>query len=112
VQILFIEEMKTMTTEELNEFYSMRKKAGLAIDPLTAEVFWSYEHILDPYGIDPDLPEEYQQIGREYFARSPESEIWVWFGDLPEGTRDELWTMHKRQLAFPAGLDCNTPAGE
>jgi hypothetical protein len=110
--MLFTEEMKTMTTEELNEFYLMRKKAGLAIDPLTAEVFWSYAHTIDPYGIDPNLPEEYQQIGRQYFARSPEGEIWVWFGDLPEETRDELWTMHNRQLAFPAGLDCISPAGE
>jgi hypothetical protein len=101
-----------MTTEELNNFYFMKKKAGLAIDPLTAEVFWSYAQILYPYGIDPNLPEEYRQIGRQYFARSPESEIWVWFGDLPEETRDELWTMHNRQLAFPAGLDCNSPAGE
>jgi hypothetical protein len=40
-----------MTTEELNEFYLMRKKAGLAIDPLTAEVFWSYAQTMDPYGI-------------------------------------------------------------
>jgi hypothetical protein len=71
--MLFTEEMKTMTTEELSEFYLMRKKAGLAIDPLTAEVFWTYGQTMDPYGIDPNLPEEYPQIGRQYFSRSPES---------------------------------------
>ena len=34
----------------------------------------------------PDLPEEYQTIGRVYFARSPGSEIWVDYGDLPVKT--------------------------
>jgi hypothetical protein len=101
-----------MTNEERNEFHLMRKKVGLAIDPLTAEVSWIYAQTMDPYGINPDLPEECRQVGRQYFARSPESEIWVWFGDLPKETRNKLWTMHKRQLAFPAGLHCNSPAGE
>ena len=43
---------------------------------------------LDPYGVYPDLPEECQQVGREYFARSTGSDIWVHFHDLPEETRD------------------------
>jgi hypothetical protein len=51
-----------------------------------------------------DNPEECQQVGREYFARSPGSDIWVWFGDLPEATRTALWERHKQKLAFPAGL--------
>ena len=59
---------------------------------------------LDPYGVYPELPEELQQVGREYFARSPGSDIWVWFGDLPEATETVLWEKHKRTLAFPAGL--------
>lgn len=72
------------------QWLAMRKKEGLKIDPANAEVAWVYGLTLDPYGIHPDLPEELQQVGREYFARSPESDIWVSFGDLPEGTRETL----------------------
>ena len=86
------------------EWLAIRKKAGRRIDPETAEVLWSYEYTLDPYGLEPELPEEYRQVGREYFARSPGSNIWVWFGDLPAATQDALWEKHKSSLAFPAGL--------
>jgi hypothetical protein len=97
-----------MTNDEkmadVNKWLATRKEAGLQIDPKTAEVFWTYAQTLDPYGVDPDLPEEYQQVGREYFARSPGSDVWVWFGDLPRATRDALWSRHSSKLAFPAGL--------
>jgi hypothetical protein len=66
---------------------------------------YTYVQVLDPYGDNPDLPEECQQVGRDYFARSPGSDVWVWFGDLPDATRDALWKKHKRKLAFPAGLE-------
>ena len=46
---------------------------------------------IDPYGVHPDLPEEYQQIGREYFARSPGSDVWVLFQDSPKGPPKSLW---------------------
>jgi hypothetical protein len=59
------------------QWLAIRKKAGRKIDPETAEVLWSYEYTLDPYGLEPELPEEYRQVGREYFARSPEGNIWV-----------------------------------
>jgi hypothetical protein len=94
-----------MTSEDLQEFLSIRKESGLKIDPSTAAVEWIYAQTLDPYGIYSDLPAEYQQVGREYFARSPESDVWVWFGDLPAAARDRLWEKHKRKLAFPAGLE-------
>ena len=60
------------------------------ISPETAEVEWCYAQTLDPYGVDPDLPEQCQQIGREYFARSPASDVWVNFRDLPKTIRDAL----------------------
>jgi hypothetical protein len=82
----------------------LRKVVGLHIDPETAEVEWIYAQTLDPYGDEPDLPEEYDQVGREYFARSPGSDVWINFGDLPEATRMKLWEKHKSKLAFPAGL--------
>jgi len=94
-------------SKEMNveEWLAIRKQEGLKIDPNTAEVHWQYAQTLDPYGIYPDLPEECQQIGREYFARSPGSDIWVHFHDLPQETRDALWERHESNLAFPAGLE-------
>ena len=43
------------------------------------------------HAVDPDLPPECACVGRVYFARSPGSEIWVCFDDLPEATYAELW---------------------
>ena len=93
--------------EEFNiqRWLASRKEAGLKINPETAEVTWVFALTLDPYGVYSDLPEECQQIGREYFARSPQSDIWVCFKDLPEQTRSAIWERHKSQLAFPAGLE-------
>jgi putative tryptophan/tyrosine transport system substrate-binding protein len=47
----------------------------------------------------PDLPDEWEQIGREYFARSPGS-IWVHFDDLPEATANALWERLKPGEAY------------
>ena len=89
----------------VEQWLAIRKEAALKIDPETAEVDWTYGPIFDPYRVLPDLPEEYQQWGRVYFACSPGSDIWVSFYDLPEATRDALWGKHKRKLAFPAGFE-------
>ena len=94
--------MDQMTVEQ---WLAIRKEAGLHIDPEAAEVEWTYAQTLDPYSVDPDLPEELRQVGREYFARSPGSEVWVWFGDLPEATRNALREKHEKKLAFPAGWE-------
>jgi hypothetical protein len=88
----------------VEEWLAIRKEEGLKIDPDTAEVDWYYVQTLDPYGVCSDLPLDFRQIGRGYFARSPGSDIWVHFHDLPEKTRDALWERHKSKLAFPAGL--------
>jgi hypothetical protein len=100
---------KTSTNRDIEEWRAIRKEAGLKIDPetaevcwRTAEVCWRYAQTLDPYGVYPDLPVECQQVGREYFARSPGSDIWVDFGDLPKTTRDALWEKLGRKPA------CNT----
>jgi len=73
-----------MVDETVAQWLAVRKAAAADIDPATAEVTWVYAQTLDPYGVDPELPEECQQVGREYFARVPDSDIWVHFGDLPE----------------------------
>jgi hypothetical protein len=75
---------------EVEQWLAIRKKAGLKIDPATAEVCWFYAQTLDPYGVYPDIPEECSQVGREYFARAPGSKIWVLIDDLPAETRRAL----------------------
>ena len=95
---------RVMSDEERVSFQEARRQAGLMIDPNTAEVDWWYIQIMDPYGIDPELPEELQSVGRGYFARRAEDDVWVSFYDLPEATCDALWKKHEHQLAFPAGL--------
>jgi hypothetical protein len=93
------------TVEVTKEYLTaLRKAVGLQIDPEAADADWIYAQTLDPYCDNPDLPEEYQQVGRAYFARSPGSDVWINFGDLPEATRTKLWEKHKSKLAFPAGL--------
>jgi hypothetical protein len=93
-----------MNENETEEFHENRRQIGLTINPDTAEVMWTYGYTLDPYGLEDNLPEEARQIGRTYFARSPGSGTWVWFGDLPGPTEDALRAKHKSKLAFPAGL--------
>jgi hypothetical protein len=64
---------------KVEEWLAVRKEAALKIDPETAEVFWNYGQTLDPYGVldEWELPEEFHQVGREYWARSPGSDIWL-----------------------------------
>ena len=99
-------ETKDIVTADstVEQWLAIRKEAALQIDPESAEVMWTYAQTLDPYGVNPNLPEECWQVGREYFARSPGSDIWVWFGDLPDNVESALWAKHKARLAFPAGL--------
>jgi hypothetical protein len=95
--------------KDVERWLAIRKEAALKIDPTTPEVEWWYAETLDPYGVHQDLPEEYQQVGREYFACAPGSDVWVNSGDLPQEVHDALWNRHKSKLAFPAGLDLVWP---
>jgi hypothetical protein len=83
---------------------ALRKAVGLHINPETAEVTWIYGQTLDPYGDEPNVPDEYWQVGREYFARSPGSNVWINFSDLPKATETKLWERYESKLVFPAGL--------
>jgi hypothetical protein len=60
------------------QWLGARKEAALRTDAETADVFSTYAQILDPYGVDPELPEECWCVGREYFARADGSDVWVW----------------------------------
>ena len=85
-----------MTDRDVEEFLTVRLEAAQHVDPETAEVDWHYGMGADPYGIDPDLPEELQQVERIYFARCPGSDIWVSFRDLPNTVREALWAKQDR----------------
>jgi hypothetical protein len=89
-----------------SQWYAIKKEAGLKIDPVTAEVDWGYGKVCDPYGVHPDLPEEYDCFGRMYFARAPGSDIWACFYDLPEETREKL---RERGTARPDGAEDEIP---
>jgi hypothetical protein len=107
---------KGIPTVEVKKKYldALRRAVGLHIDPETAEVEWTYAEITDPYGDNPNLPMQEWVLGRAYFARSPESDVWIEFGDLPDATSDALWKKHESRIAFPAGLEClaENPDGE
>jgi len=84
-----------LTTEE---WIATRKEAGLKIDPATAEVTWKWAQVLDPYGVNPNLPEECDQVGRVWFVRSPGSDVWVCEYDLPEATITALKERNPREI--------------
>ena len=75
----------------VEEWLAIRKEAGLKIAPETADVLCKYGYMIDPYGVDPNLPKECRQSSRIYFARSPGSDIWVLLNDLPDDTCNALW---------------------
>jgi hypothetical protein len=76
-------------TQEQQEFLSIRKEAGLKIDPATAAVTWQHAQILDPYGVR-DLSPEEDCVGAVLFARAPGSDVWVSQYELPTATVDAL----------------------
>lgn len=102
-QVLIQNTDKTESQLKVEQWLAIRKEAGTRIDPETAEVKWVYAQILDPYGVYSDLPENLQLIGRAYFARSPESDIWVRLGDLPDHVYEALLKTHQSDVMFPAG---------
>ena len=88
---------KSVTTSETNEqhfkveeWLAIRRAAGQHIDPETAEMTWGWGQILNPYGVYDDISEEEDVIGRIYFARDPEVNVWVSFDDLPAEIRNKL----------------------
>jgi hypothetical protein len=97
-----VEKKTAAEKAEIERWLAVRKEEALKIDPETAEVYWVYAQVLDPYGVldECELPEEFRGVGRDYFARAPGSDIWVWFGDLPDETEDKLWKKHRSKVSF------------
>ena len=81
---------KTVDELTIEQWLQIRMEEGQKIDPNIAEVMCDRVYVADPYDVDPDLPEECKCSGQAYFARSPDSDIWVWFGDLPDETARRL----------------------
>ena len=92
---------------EIERWLAIRKEAGVKIDPETAEVDWDYGNDFDPYGVwdEWEVPEEFEVVGRQRWARSPGSDIWVHFDDLPDAVREKIWAKHHSRIDFPAGLE-------
>ena len=69
------------------------KEAGRKIDPETAEIDRYYCCPHNPYGLYPEseMPKGLIGVSKEYFVRSPGSDIWVWEGDLPQATHEALY---------------------
>src|SRR6516225_9150623 len=62
-------------SEEYRKFEQERIDAGKLIDLNTAILHWGWGEIIDVYGVLD--PVEETNIGRVYFLRAPDSDIWV-----------------------------------
>jgi hypothetical protein len=86
-----------MTKEDQQQFYAARREAGVQIDPATAKIVLSATQILDPYGIEDDLPPEADCVGRVIFARAPNG-VWVSQYEMPRSTVDAIEARMDREL--------------
>jgi hypothetical protein len=93
-----------MNLEQYKTFIEERRKIGLTIDPATAETFFLYCDVTNPYSVLDPEPKSFS-IGRVSFARYPGAEYnAVRFCDLPEATRVALEKRDGAKLRFPYGL--------
>lgn len=87
----------------LAQWLAARKASALLLDPATAEITSTMAATRDPYGIHSEFRSEFDQVGREYFARDSKSHVWVWFGDLPDATHKALWKRIANPFVVGAG---------
>ena len=66
-----VAENEPFVTISLQTFRSLLQIAELQIDLETAEVICMHARTLDTCGARPDLPEDSDQVGPGFFARSP-----------------------------------------
>jgi hypothetical protein len=90
---------------EVERWLAIRTEAALSIDPDTAEATWCLGSYLDPYGIDRMRSLEQSTVGQLYFARAPDSDIWVSFHDLQDDIEEARWK--KVRSRFPVSGDSN-----
>ena len=86
-------------SEEAKAWLAVRKAEALKIDPKTAIVDWSFAETMDPYGVEDDFPSELSSVGRQFFCRRPDGDVWVSFYDLPIGVAKALHAKIKDETA-------------
>jgi hypothetical protein len=87
-----------LTHEELRQWLASRKDAGRLIDVETCEIVRMPACDDDPYGIRRRLGEDpYDQWGKNFFVCSPDTNDWIWEGDLPSEKRQALYARLKRE---------------
>jgi hypothetical protein len=85
---------KGLTVADVGSFRAERREAAKAIDLKNCTVTKYYTEALDVYGLF-DVPGEWCCVGNARFVRNLPDGDWVWFGDLPEATVEELDAMIK-----------------
>jgi hypothetical protein len=93
-------------TIEAWRWLASRDAAAEAVDVKTCEVFRQHVQMMDPYGCDVAMPEEYDCVGGELFVVSNATDGKVWIGDLPDEKCKELYERIKRE---PASSDDSIP---
>ena len=82
--------------DEFRDWIASRKAAAATVDMQTADLWWEHTQVLDPYGLsraEGTFTEEEYQIGRVYFARSPDSDGPVCEYDLSPAQRDAMYAL-------------------
>ena|SRR5215831_2787810 len=80
--------------DEFRDWVASRKAAAATIDIETCELWWAHTQILDPYGLftaEGTFTEEEYQIGRVFFARSPDGDGPICEYDLSPAQREAMW---------------------
>lgn len=99
--------------QDVKAWLNARKEEGKLLDPETCELHWDYGYDCDPYGTgyvdgDPDHPiadwPEMQQIGRQYWARRPNSGVWVNDQDWPAAISKVIWNRIEKTPGFVLAL--------
>ena len=76
------------------DWVARRKAAAATIDMQTCELWWVHTQMLDPYGLfeaEGTFTKEEYQIGRVFFACSPESDGRVCEYDLSPAQLEAMW---------------------
>ena len=79
-----------MVTVSLTMLDELRRQAGRAIDPKTAEAFSTFRQVIDPYNDLSEFTEETYCIGRFWFFKNPDSNVWIWEHDIPNEITDAV----------------------
>src|SRR5580704_17906900 len=99
-----------ITQDELRQWLSSRNAAGEAINIETCDLGSWKAYDTDPYGVREMLGEEpYYQVGTYCFVRSPNSNGWIWEGDLPDARAKALYVRFEREWEAYASAHPDDP---